>query len=502
MKKYTALVIGIISFGYYVLLSAKQWTWVYMSSDSGDWLATANWWMVPQPYGSPLYISLAHLLGTFPGDTVIWMTVLLSCLPAAITVALVYLIVQRLTRKLWPALTSSAVLLGAGVFLTQSTVLEEYVLAIMFLVLAFYFYTLDRRKLTALALGLGVAVHIFVLPVAAFWFLLQWKEWKLWLKPAGIFILAGIVPYSLILLLMYLDTPRLLAGGLSWQSLDEYLFGIGRMIIGQLALFEAPFRILAISKILLVSLGLAFIPLWYGLKRPYDVKKAVLLMIVCVSLGYHLTSLDPVSWTFMCFGFPAVAILVGIGLSKLTLKHTYVIAAGALILICVNGIFLNANTLANEKPLAQTYYNELHALPDGSVVVTSAGAYSLGLFYVMSEGKSLIPIIYPYCDTWDFPDYAEWVKNNYGLETNSRGSLGLTQDALDKGYDVYFAGAKWRYWKVSQAFEFTETDNQLIYPIVGLTGLEPHAIRPEQAPEFARWKEIFDPYYSMEGGVK
>lgn len=490
MKK--ALIVGAIAFAYYVLLSAKQWTWVFMSSDSGDWLATANWWMVPQPYGSPLYISLMHLIGTFSGGdaTVILATILLSCLPAAITVALIYLIVHKLTQKLWPALTSSAVLLGAGIFLTQSTVLEEYALAIMFCTLAYWFYLNDRRKLTATALGLGVAVHIFILPIAIFWFLLQWRERKLWLKPFGIFALCGIVPYSLILLLMYLDTPRLLAGNLSVTSLYEYLFSIGGNIVGRLSIFEAPYRFLAIGKILLTSLGLALIPLWYGLKRPYDTKKLVLLMVVCVSLWYHLTSMDPVSWTFMCFGFPAIAILVGIGLNKLTLKHTYVIVASALILICVNGIFLNANTLTNEKPLAQTYYNELYALPDGAVVVTSAGAYSLGLFYVMSEGKNLIPIVYPYADTWNFPAYSTYIKDNWEIEGCD--TLTMVEDALNKECEVYFAGAKWRYSSIAQAF-YTVDSNNLVREVTGLTGLGPRAIRPMEPPlSYIRWEEILD----------
>lgn len=492
LKKHTVPIIGASAFGYYCALSAKSWTWVFVSSDSGDWLACSNWWMVPQPYGSPLYISLARLIGliTSGNATVITMTILLSCLPSAVTVMLVYLIVHKLTNETWPAITSALVLLGAGIFLTQSTILEEYALAICFCTLAYWLYINNRRMLTALALGLGTAVHIFILPIAVFWFALQWREWKPWLKPAGIFVLTGILPYSLILILMGMDTPRLLAGGLNRQSLNEYVFGIGGTIVGNLSLFEAPYRLLAITKILLPSLGLAFVPLWYGLKRPYDTKKLVLLMIVTVSLWYHLTSLDPVSWTFIDFGLPAIAILCGIGLNKLTLKHAYAAAVGALILMCVNGAFLNANTLTKERPLATTYYDELYALPDGSVVVTNAGAYSLGLFYVMSEGKDLTPIVYPYSDTWNFPDYSDWLKDKYGIVGHD--TPGLVQDALNKGYDVYFAGAKWRYSKVAQAFQIADGDD-LVREIKGLTGLWPEDARPVESPKsYIRWNEILD----------
>ncbi len=382
-KKYAALTISLSAFAYYVVLSAKQYTWMFVSGDSGDWLASANAWIVPQPYGSPLYISLSRLTGLMPNQPVT-LTILLSCLPSAITVGLVYLIVRKLTNKVWCALAASLVLLGAGVFLTQSTILEEYALAVMFLTLAFYFYVSNRRKLTALVLGLGTAVHIFILPIAVFWFVLEYKQLRL--KFLAIYFVSGALPYALIPLLMYFGD------GLTFNGLWQYWTGTSGAIVGTLSIFDAPQRLLSIAQILLMSLGLAVIPLWYGLKKPYDTKKAVLLMVVVVALWYHLTSLDPMSWTFLSFGLPSAIILIGLGLSKLSLKHSYTVAACALALITINGIFLNANTLTNEEPLAVTYYEELYSLPDGSNVLATGGRYSFGLLYVMSEGKDLIMV--------------------------------------------------------------------------------------------------------------
>jgi len=382
MKKYIPLALGIAAFAYYAILSAKQWSWLFVSSDSGDWLICANQWFVPQAYGSPLYILLARLIGLFTdgNGTVVMMTILLSCLPSAITVMLIYLIVKKLTNKEIPAIASSAVLLGCGVFLSQSTILEEYAITICFATLAYWFYINERRKLTALALGLGLAVHIFVLPIAIFWLILEYKRWRLWPKPAGIFILAGVLPYLLIPTLMHVQ------GTLSLAHLWSYWTGETGAVVGTLSIFDTPVRLLSLASILLMSLGLALVPLWYGLKQ----KKLVLITIVVVSLWYHLTSLDPASWTFLNFGMPAVVILVGIGLSKLTIKHVYVVAACALALIIVNGFFLNANTLTNENPIATTYYNELMTLPSESIVAAT-GAYAFGVLYVMSgEDKSFV----------------------------------------------------------------------------------------------------------------
>jgi len=406
VKKKSVLLIGIVAFVYYAILSAKQWTWIFVSSDSGDWLICANQWFLPQAYGSPLYILPMRLIGllTDGNATVIAATVLLSCLPSAITVMMVYLIVCKLTNRVWCALTSSLVLLGCGVFLSQSTVLEEYALAIMFLTLAYFFYIQDKRKLTTLCLGLGVAVHIFVLPIAIFWLILECKQWKLWIVPAVIFVTIGITSYSLVPILMRLE------GNLTITNLWLYWTSETGAVMGTLSVFDVPARILSVTSILLMSFGLALIPLYFGLKKPYDTKRLTLIMVVC--LWYCLTSLDPASWTFLNFGIPSAAVLIGIGLSRLTIRHTCVVVASALALVCVNGVFLNANTLTRQSPIATTYYNELVSLPDESVIACT-GAYAFGVLYVMSEEDKHFTIL----------PAEEYV-----------------QRALDEGRDVYFAG--------------------------------------------------------------
>jgi len=408
VRKYTALLIGIVAFGYYALLSAKQWSWIFVSSDSGDWLICANQWFLPQAYGSPLYILLMRLIGlvTDGNATVITATILLSCLPSAITVMLVYLIVHKLTNKLWCALTSALVLLGCGVFLSQSTVLEEYALAIMFPTFAYFFYIQDKRKLTALCLGLGVAVHIFILPITVFWLVLEYKRWRLWLVPVTIFVAIGAISYSLVPILMHLDSNLTLA------NLWMYWTGETGAVVGTLSIFDTPVRILSLASILLMSFGLALIPLWFGLRKPYDIKKLVLMMTMMVSLWYHLTSLDPASWTFLNFGVPSMVVLIGAGLSRLTLKHAYAVVASALALMCINGVFLNADVLTREHPTAVTYYNELASLPNEAVIACT-GAYAFGVLYVMSEEDKNFTIL----------PAEEYV-----------------QRALDEGRDVYFAG--------------------------------------------------------------
>ena len=428
----------IFSFAYYCILAAKQYTWLFASGDSGDWLAASNLWIVPQPYGSPLYITLGHLIDLLPGSLPINMTVLLSCLPAAVTVTLVYLIIKHLTNKTAIALTGSTIVLGAGIFLTQATILEEYSIAVMFVVLGYHFYLKDKKYLTALSLGLGSAIHILVIPIALLWLVLEKKNWRAWSKTLPIYIVSGILPYALILYLMTTDAPRLLAGGLSLQAINSYLGSTS--VFGTLSIFGLPERLLDFFSLIIMSFGLAVIPIWVALKRPWATHIKLLVIGIAFPVWYYLTCLDPTSWTFMTYSCPFIAIAACIGLVKIDKKLIIrAVTASAVLLICLNTVFLNANVLAHKEPLAMEYYNELMTMPTGSAVVTHRGGFeSMALFYVISEGKDLIPIFFTderYTDDALYQYYIEWIKHDYGILGDN--TQGMVADALDRNLDVY-----------------------------------------------------------------
>lgn len=469
MKKYLPYLIGAVSLSYLIVLSAKTYTWVFVSSDSGDWLACANRWMVPQPYGSPLYIALCRLVGLLPGSQPLNLTILLSCLPSDITIVLIYLIVKHLTNKTSLAIVSSLVLLGSAVFLSQSTVLEEYALAAMFLTAATYAYVKGNKMLTVVLLGLGTAVHIFIGTLLLAWLIAEWKSWRQWLKPAIVYGVTVGVSYSFILLLMVLDTPRLLAGGLNAHSLISYLTVTTGAILGQLSLFEAPTRLLYLSSLVLASLGLALIPIGFSWQKPITRTTVLLVGITLITLWYYGTNIDPMAWPFIAFASPALAILCGLGLARMRPYHKYIVALGAVILLLLNGVFLNANTLTNIDPRASTYRQELQSLPDGSIVLATPGAYSLGLFYVINEGKDLVPLIY--VDNWKFYDYQAWLQDNYDITV-----LPSTLDTIEanlKDTPSYFVGSPNINYSIKSALELESIGNIYIEEITGLTGLPP-----------------------------
>jgi len=434
--RFNALYVGVVALIYYAILCAKDWTWVFVSGDSGDWLATANWWMVPQPYGSPLYILLCRFVGLFPGNLAFNVTWFLSAIPAAVSVGIVFLIVKRLTGKNLLALTSSIVLLGSTVLLTQATVVEEYALTTMLLTLAIYFRINDRPYLTALFVGLSATVHVLVLIVALGWVAAEFRYWRPKIK--ALLLSVGIVAvfYAFILVLMSMDTPRLLAGGLNFKSLMDYLGAVGGSVVGQLSIFEFPLRLWDFVRIVVASLGLALVPIVYSVRQ----KGVVLIATVFVVVGYYLTCLDYTTWTFLTLAMPALAIMAGIGLDKLKPWHTKFVLVGGIVLILLNSIFMNANVLTQNRPIARDYYNDLSKLPSGAVVATNASFYSLGMFYAMSEGKQLIPVVYPYLTQWKFADYVEWINDTYGTNLpQDVTEVEVVEYFLQNDYDVYFA---------------------------------------------------------------
>jgi len=441
--------IFLISLGYFGLLSSHDYTWLFVSQDSGDWLAASIDWFVPQPMGSPLFILLGHFLNLFPGSLIIKMTVLLSALPSAITVTLTYLIAKRLTQNTPLSMCASLVLLGATVFLTQSTILEEYAIATMLLVLSYWYYINDKKKLCLLSMGLGTAIHIMVLGFALLWLFIERRNWRTWLKHSWVFIISGPAFYLMIPIMMLLKTPPYLAGYFGWDSLYNYIFGASGAVAFQISIYDFPKRIGFVLAFLLVSLGFAFIPAILGISRG-DNKIKIMLITIGWSIVYYLFCCDPSTWTFLTFGMPFMAVLAMIGLQKLNINYQKAVAIGAVALIICNAFLLNAGHLAKAEPVAADVKEAMMAVPDGSAVVVIGGSFSLCTMYCRAEGKDIIPIVWR-IDARDFPELEDLNQQQLDLCTylyeprgiESKLQEDIVVEMLNEGWDVYVATYDW-----------------------------------------------------------
>lgn len=455
LSKHLPFAIFIVALAYYCLLASYSYTWLYASQDSGDWLAASSIWIVPQPIGSPLYVFLGHFLNLFPGSLEIKMTLLLSALPAAITISLVYLVVLRLSGSKFIAVASSLILLGAEIFLTQSLILEEYTLTAMFLTLAYLMYLKDYKKLTLVALGCATAVHILGLIFFILWTYILWSERKVWWKHLWIYLLIGILPYIYIPILMYLNSPPFMAGYWSFEALYQYLFRTSNAIVFQISVFDFPARLGIGLGLIVGCLAIAIIPLVLAFRKPYDNAKKILLISVLFPIIYYILCLDPSTWTFLTFSLPFLAILCSIGLQRLYNKQQRVVIAGAILLVLLNSFFFNTGWLQASNNPAQDVKSQLEALPANSVVLTYPGAYSMAVYYINSTSRTdIIPLVWQETGNgtmiWSledtkiqYQDYCSWLYEQYGIQKD----VPLYQVAwcLEQGYPVYIGAPEWVY---------------------------------------------------------
>lgn len=421
-RKDNLLALGILlaSFGYYYLLCAKNYSWMFASFDSGDWLASSQIWMTPQPYGSPLYILLGHGVNEMvccSCELPLAMTMMLSVLPASITVAVTYLIIRKLGYSTGLALTGSGTLLACGIFLSQATVLEEYAIATMFIAVAFYCYIDKRKYLTALSLGLGSAVHIIVVPITVLWLIVHIRNWRKLVKPLALYIVLCTGFYSLILGLMASDAPNIIAGGLSLESINDYLGSTET--IGSISLHDTPVRLLQMGSVLLLGFSICLVPLVWGFRRPWQNVHKVMFLTVIFCAWLYATNTDMTTWTFMTFAVPIACIAIVIGLSRLPRWYTSAVAVWIVGMLIVNGVWLNANVLSKEYNEPEQFYNATMSLPDGSAIICNkGGAYGLGITYAMSSGKDIVPLFLQTTEGYDtqgYIDYIEWIEEDFGV---------------------------------------------------------------------------------------
>jgi hypothetical protein len=323
----------------------------------------------------------------------------------------------------------------------EASVTLYHALAICLMIAAFYTYLLDRRYLTTLLLGLAVGVHILVLPIAFFWLLAD-RRWKYWFKPLLLFLGVVGLSYSISLLLLWLPLPRFQVGGFDWNSIKDYFLKTSQAIVGEISVFEAPKRLLITLELLITAFGVALIPVWFSIRRPFS-RATLMCFATCVFvLWYYITCLDALTWTYLAFLSPSLLILAGVGLSRLPQRHLYPIFAFALLFLILNPLFLNAGLLTEQDPKGTNYLEQLSTLPSNSIVVTDTGSLSLGLFYfVVSTHSQIMPLTYPYLDMpKDFPsaDYASYLKAHYYPSLDYSSTLTAIGSALKESIPVYY----------------------------------------------------------------
>jgi len=385
----------------------------------------------------------------------------MAIIPGAITVMFTYLIALKLTGKRTLSVVAALVLLGSAIFTTQTGVVEQYALTGMLLAISYWYYLNGSKKGMLAFLGLATATHIIGAVFLLIWLVGHFRDIRAWLKPMWVYILTGVVPYGLLFILMANpDVPKLHAGGLSWQAIYEYFVG-GSAVAAPMTLQALPGRLLEVSQIMLLGMGLAVIPFLVAMKKMGRDEK-VLLAMVAFTIWFWVTAWYPSVWKYMCFVLPIMAAYVAVGLNRMPAWSKRAVAIGAVVMIVVSGVYFNADEIARENPKASDYYEAVWALPDGAaVVIPRGGAYGFAFHWVIAEGKDLIPLeqFHPYIVTvvdgvaqveprpvdQRYRDTLDWLDRRYGVKGDNL--FEIIEYAQAQGWEVYYGSPMTPGWR-------------------------------------------------------
>jgi hypothetical protein len=438
--KYIPALFLILATLYYIALCVKDYSWIFTSADSGDFLAASTAWMIPQPYGEPLYILLGRLISLLPLYLPASMTILLSAIPAGITVMLTYLTTREITKRPILSIVAPLILMGSVIFLTEASVTKQYSLSVMFLTLALYCYVKGWLMRATIALALGASIHVVIFAISVFWFALNIRNKSLW-KCLPVYILIVGAFYAFTLWMFDWDIPPMIAGqGLTIEAVQSWL--ASTKVFGTLALHAFPERILRLAGYEIMCFGLSLPLAWYGLFIKRNILTGMMLSAVAFGTWYFATCLDPTTWTYLSFTMPILSISAVMALNHLTEHskfYTYSCVVSSVVLIGLNAVFMNGNVLAQQNPLGPEYKAEIDKMPDNSVIVIHRGGPEFMAFmYSYSQGKKLIPVFfrgYAYTLDKNWSQYLAWLNEKHGVAWGP--TENQVKDELSHGTKVF-----------------------------------------------------------------
>ncbi len=307
-----ALLAAGVSLALYAATAAPWLTWAHDGADGGDLIAAAMTGGVPHPSGYPLYSLLGRLFAQLPLGSIAFRFNLFSAVAAAVSVALVFLLVCNLLGTQQDGLPVEPIALGAALvwaagptLWSQAIIAEVYALHALFVALIIYLASrteaLERPRAwlgLGLATGLGLSNHLtltLVLPGVALWLLPMARPRRLGAALGGLAL--GLLVYLYIPLAARGDPPVSWGDARNWAGFWWLVSGQPyRVYLFALPLPELPRRLavwagLWREQLTLLGVGLALVGLETRRRyMPRGWPLAGLLIVVLTSayaIGYN-----------------------------------------------------------------------------------------------------------------------------------------------------------------------------------------------------------------------
>ena len=306
-KKFVPFIIGLFSLGYFALLCAPNLTWLCTCCDGTIYLRSAKYFVLSHSTGAPLFNMLNWLVVRIPLGTEFWRLAMLSVIASSLTAVLLYLIARRYTSG-WKTYLPSAIWLGSGLVVSQSTIVETYALVTLTMVLAYYLHITNHNKLKYLACAADIGIHHLIGFVLIPLIITDYMNKKS-LKPA-LLSLIGIAFYAIYLPLANRE-PYVWIGG---ETLHDYFvyFTNATGLLGGLAILPPNDLIIRLQDFGLIIVGgfaVALILIVYSLIKEFKSKEYLLPSLFLLPLIYYLTDFASQTYVYLMPSFAFGALL-------------------------------------------------------------------------------------------------------------------------------------------------------------------------------------------------
>ena len=385
------LVIGIVL----LVDNLPDFTWMNTDSDGAHYVMAAKYLLPAHHTSAPLYLLLGRLFLFLPFGTEAWRMGLISVLATVGGTVVVYLIILRLLRDNQKArvyaIISAIIYGGSALVISQSTIVETYALSTALMLTAYYSSIKRQWVLVAVMIGLIWAIHtLFALMI---WFVLFVSH-----KELRDITLIGI---TLVFLLFYAYLPisKAINGDLGmWGNTTiggffQNSFGVFTMLTGAIAVVDFPKRVLDTLGILGVSLGFGLIVVVWYIIRYKKRWRSGLVWLFLLPIAWFATNLAAQTYVYMMPSIAFGAVMVGIGLSKMSKKWCWVTAIIAIGLFGYNASYFDIDkNLDPEMSAVKFYEEELPKIPDGDYLMAGGWTWAMNFVYNKEENRNIIPI--------------------------------------------------------------------------------------------------------------
>jgi hypothetical protein len=381
---------------------APDYTFINKAADSIGYAYSAKYLYPSYHTSPPLYLLLSHFFMMIPLGTDAWRMGLVSVLSTMGACLFIYLVIRKqIPDKKFYALLGVLMYGTSAIVISQSVIIQTYPLVCMLAVGAYFFAISKKWKSMGLILGIGLAVHLLIGFV--FLIMLGFKEYrKNWRALAITFsflIFYIYIPLTNRPPYMWLPSPQEVNS--VWAFILDTALTI-MMLIGQLAIWDFPKRVLDTIGIIGVSMGvITIVPIVFYFWKT-KVFKSILFWLSITPIALFVSELDMNTYDYTMLAIPFLTIVSCLGLKKMVGRFgikAQQFSYATLIVIIGFGAF-NANyfdvgrTLDPNLSASQLYYKEFAKIPDKAIFMPN---YAWEWEAIYKYNKDYDKNIYPIC---------------------------------------------------------------------------------------------------------